>query len=299
MMCKTFVLPVLMLPLFIITAASAQNVSSDKIKPQWLHKQPEPTNASFRYEIISSTASSLDAARKQCLAELISSSGLTHGVIVTSDYRSTEKMSQVWNDGKLTEQIEIGSENEYHAKSDETKLFVETIDEYWTRDNSGTFYLNKLYAKSELGIAPLFDNVELTTKYGAHGLWRSAIVPGWGQFHKGSNLKGGLILGGTAALVAGIVFTESQRSDYVRKISKTHDAGIKRAYSTKRDHFATARNICVGAAAVLYVYNLIDAVVAPGARRVLVRQRANGNTYAVLPTLSTNGIPAMMAAITF
>lgn len=281
------------------TVVSAQKASSDKIKPQWLHKQPKPTNPSFKYETVSASATSLDDARKNSLTELISSSGLSQGVVVSSDYKSKEKLSQVWSNGKLTERVVYDSEISTLAKSKESEIFVESIDEYWTRDNSGTYYLTRLYAKSELGRAPLFDNVELTTKYGAQGLWRSAIVPGWGQFYKGSNLKGGLMLGGTAVLVGGIIFTENQRADYVNKISKTHDADIKRSYATKRDHFATGRNICVGAVAALYVYNLIDAVVAPGARRVIVHQRPNGKNYAISPAISTDGSPVMTASITF
>ncbi len=285
----------LMLPLFIM-AASAQNVSSDKIKPQWLHKLPAPTNSSFRYEIVSASASSLDVARNKCLAELISSSGLSQGVVVSWDYKSKEKLSQVWNNGELTEKLDYAVGETHSAKSKESKIFVENIDEYWKRNNAGTYYLTKLYAKSGLEAMPLFD---MTTKYGARGLWRSAIVPGWGQFHKGSNFKGGLILGGTVVLVGGIIFTENQRADYVRKIAKTHDADVKRAYATKRDHFTTGRNICIGAVAALYVYNLIDAVVAPGARRMVVKPRPNGNTYAVLPVITAEGNPAMMASITF
>lgn len=288
----------LMLSLFIM-AASAQTVSMDKVKPQWLHKLPVTTNPSFKYNLASSSATSMEAARNKCLAELISSYGLSQGVVILSEYKSNEKLSQVWNNGKLTEQVDYETNTTTSAKSKKSEIFVEKIDEYWTRDNSGTYYLTTLYARSELGRKPLFDDVEKTTKYGARGLWRSAIVPGWGQFYKGSNLKGGLILGGTVLLTAGIIFTENQRSDYIRKISKTHDANLKRQYSTKSDHFATGRNVCIGATAALYIYNLIDAIVAPGARRILVKKRSNGNIYSILPSISEDGNPVMMASITF
>lgn len=288
----------LMLPLF-ITAASAQKVASDKIKPQWMHKLPKETNPTFRYKDITCTGTSIDAARKNCLSEVISASGLSRGVVVTSDYTSKEKLSQVWTNGKLEERVDYDSKTINTAKGKEGELYVESIDEYWTRDNAGTYHLTKLYAISELGTVPLFDNIDKTTKYGARGLWRSTIVPGWGQFHKGSNLKGGLILGGTVALVGGIIFTENQRADYVKKIMKTHDANNKRAYATKRDHFATGRNICIGAVAALYVYNLVDAVVAPGARRIVVKERPNGTGYAFLPTITADGDPVMTASITF
>ncbi|MDE5561153.1 MAG: hypothetical protein K2J00_05045 [Bacteroidaceae bacterium] len=289
----------LMPMLLFVVVASAQNASSDNARPRWMHRRPTATNPSFKYEIVSASATSLDEARNKCLAELISSSGLSRGVVVSSDYKSKETLSQVWTNGKLAERVDYGSETVSSAKCKEGELFVENIDEYWTRDNAGTYYLTRLYAKSELGRTPLFDNVELTTRYGARGLWRSAIVPGWGQFHKGSNLKGGMILGGMVALVGGIVFTENQRADYVRRIGQTHNVSQISSYQTKRDHFATARNICIGAAAALYVYNLIDAVASPGARRVIVRKRHNGQTFAFLPAVSDDGTPVVVSTLTF
>lgn len=288
-----------MLMLLSITAASAQNSISDDIKPQWLHKLPKATNPTFMYDYVKVSAPSLANGREQSLAKIISDSGLSQGVVTFSDYKSRESVSQVWNNGKLEERVNYDTQTTTSAKSKESTLYVNIIDEYLTRDENGTCFLTTLYAKSELGVVPLFDNIEKTTKYGALGLWRSAIVPGWGQFYKGSYLKGGLILGGTVALVGGIIFTENQRADYVRKINKTHDTGIKKAYATKSDHFATGRNICIGAAAALYVYNLIDAIVAPGARRIVVHQRKNGSGYVVMPTITVDGEPAMMASITF
>lgn len=294
---KTF-LTVLMLLAFI--GASAQKMASDGVKPQWVHKAPTPTNSTFKYEVVTATGGSLDAARKKCLAELMSSSGLSQGVIITSDYNSKEKLSQEWVNGRLSEVVNYDAETTTSAKSKENEIFVENIDEYWTKDGNGNYFLTKLYAVSELDRRPLFDNVELTTKYGVHGLWRSAIVPGWGQFYKGSYVKGGIILGGTVGLVAGIIYTDSQRSDYVKKIGKTHDANIKKSYATKRDHFATGRNVCIGALAALYVYNLIDAVVAPGARRAVVSKRSNSSvSYIVTPSFTEEGYPALAASITF
>lgn len=294
-------LQITMLFLTVETASSRTKYrSSEKIKPQWLHKLPKPTNPSFMYETVSASAPTLDAARRQCLAELVANSGLKSGVVAVSDNKSSEHLRQIWNNGKLTEKIEYDSHTSTYTKYDTVKLYVENIAEYWEQDRNGNYFLTKLYAKSELGKAPLFDNVELTTRYGGHGFWRSAIIPGWGQFYKGSYLKGGFILGGCAALAGGIVFTENQRSDYANKITRTHNQSLINSYATKRDHFATARNICIGAAAALYLYNLVDAIAAPGARRIIVKRRkGNSFNYSLVPEISTNGSLCMTAYCKF
>lgn len=93
--------------------------------------------------------------------------------------------------------------------------------------------------------------------------------------HKGSYLKGGLIMGGAVALAGGFIGLESLRKNYVAKIEQTHSADVKKAYNTKAGNCATFRNICIGGLAALYVYNIVDAFVAPGARRIIVTPAAS------------------------
>ena len=129
---------------------------------------------------------------------------------------------------------------------------------------------------------PLYDNWEVTTQYyNCSGLWRSAIVPGWGQMYKGSYLKGGLVMGGFVGCIAGVVFTESQRGVYLAKVGKTHDVNAKKSYINSASNLATGRNVCIGAAAAVYVYGMIDAIVAPGARRVVVVPSADNRSVGV------------------
>lgn len=278
--------------------ASAQYRKSERLKPQWTHKLPKPTNNTFVYQVDHAVGQSLDEARTRSLNGLISSSGMENGVVMLSNYVSESVSSKVFADGRLQEYESDRFDAKNRLQGSEVRLYVKSVAEYWTRDSRGTVNLTTLYAKS-IGGRPQFDDVELTTRYGARGLWRSMIIPGWGQFHKGSYLKGGLILGGTALLAGGIIFTESQRSDYARRMLQTHDVKQIRAYQTKRDNFATGRNICIGALAALYVYNIVDAVAAPGARRLVVKKSSKGRSYAFLPTVTDEGDPMMMASITF
>ncbi len=124
-MCRK-IFTLLMLSFFTMTA-SAQYKSSERLRPKWLQKQPSPTNPTFRYETIAASASSLDAARGKCLSELISSSGLTNGIVAVSDYQIKEHISQIWNNGKLTEQIEQDGTTSTSATSGEMKLYVQNI----------------------------------------------------------------------------------------------------------------------------------------------------------------------------
>jgi hypothetical protein len=264
-----------------------------------LHRLPTPTNSSFRYELRSSEATTLDLARQKCLSNLISNSGMTNGVAVISDTKLNKSFEQRWVNGQLMETENIRMNTNTSVKGSEQKLYINEVSEYW-KYRHGHYLLTTLYAKSELGQTPLFDNVVLTDRYGARGFFRSLIIPGWGQLYKGSTAKGSIILGGTALLAGGIIFTESMRKDYSDKRLRTHDASLIKSYTSKCDNWRAARNITIGAAGALYIYNLVDAIVAPGAQRVVVHNYGRkGGRYAVLPTPTENNGAGLSAMISF
>lgn len=186
-------------------------------------------------------------------------------------------------------------------QSEVSKLYVEVVDEFWEMDRAGNYVLSRLYAVSASDVPPLFDNLSLTTNYGARAMWKSLIIPGWGQFSKGQKLKGGMILGGTALLVGGIVATENMRADYRRRVNETHDVAQRRDYIRRVDRFSTARNVCIGAVGALYVYNLVDAIVSQGARRVVVKSRGRDAFYSynISPAFYEGKTLAMEFSLTF
>lgn len=259
---------------------------------------PQPTNSSFRYERISAVAPTLEAARNAALDNAVRFSGFQNGVVMTTQTNSRNIIKQLWHNGHLEEKVEKELDSNTQMTSDPGTLYLNKVAEYWEHNHDG-YHLTSVFAISELGRVPLFDNVVQTKRYGARGLWRSMFVPGWGQMYKGSYLKGGFILGGTIAGAAAIIFTESQRHDYAMKIKRTHNSALIKSYTTKRDHWEAGRNIAIGLTAALYIYNLVDAVVAPGASRLVVRNYGRrGGYYGVIPSVSSDGA-AMCAVVNF
>lgn len=272
--------------------SSARGGATGGLKPQWMHRMPRPTNTTFEYEAVPVSARNLESARAAFWGGVYSSAEASNGVqIVKSEKESNLRIRQGVSNGQDVDDQYLGLEQTRSIEGGSLKLYVKWIDEYWERNPDGSVSLTTLYAKS-VDRQPDFDDVTLTSKYGARGLWRSAIVPGWGQFHKGSMVKGGLFLGGTAVLAGGLIYAENQRATYE---SKVNTRGITtsqlKTYKNKMDNFETARNVFIGATAALYIYNLVDAVVAPGARRVVVQPRR----YAMVPYVTAEGGGIAMA----
>lgn len=160
-----------------------------------------------------------------------------------------------------------------YTESEEVSVRLAIVDTYVT-DNDVYFLCTVPDPKTG---TIRYDDLEITTQYGTHALWRS-IIPGWGQFYKGCYLKGGMLIGGCAILAGGIVATENIRADYARKIGETHEIEYRKLYAKRVDQFSTVRNVCIGALGAVYLYNLIDAVASPGARRVVVRQKGRNHS---------------------
>ncbi len=282
---KRFILSAM---LFAVVAfgANAQKVlhTSDNLRPRWLKSMPTQTpGANYEFKLVENSGDNLKTLQ------------LGQVNALGSYLQQTNKI-----EGVIKEDIEEIDTNEGHTSTVSHKLSFQTetsieafqcilVDNYWEEvqisSKETMFNYYTLYAVSNEKY-PRFDRFVTTTQYGASAMWRSALVPGWGQLYKGSTLKGSLMLGGTAAAAAAIVYTENMRSVYANKMNQTHNFDHRKFYNNKRHSFAIARNACIGAAASLYIYNIVDALVAPGARYIKV-------------SVSPEGSPVAMASFNF
>lgn len=282
----TFIVCLAALILMAPSLTYAQNVleRSEKLRPAWLSsKTPKPGNDTFHYQVTEGEHRNLEDARHSCLLNLSTYIKRTHHI-------SEQAIAQI----KLEQENGNSSESEnyhfsYDIDSEQVTITSCKYDEYWEY----IVYPNgeRLYRCYTLyGIAdnkhPSFDHLSFSRKYGMKGFARSLIVPGWGQLYKGNIAKGASILGGEVALITGILIAENLRSSYVKKLHEQPQHA--KTYNTKADNCENIRNVCIGGAAALYVYNLVDALVANGRKRSLKRGSVRLAAY---PTVGeSNGI---------
>lgn len=273
---------------FVVIEASA-------ITPKWLRTTPQAINATYIFVPITVSANSYENGRNEALRALAVDRGLLNSVRVSSRTVTQSDESQNFLNGKLSEHLDIHTVETITYDGKPIKLQAHIVDEYLDVKN-GTF--SSLYQVAVMD-SPLFDDVWTTTQYGAHGLWRSMIVPGWGQYYKGAKAKGAMFLGGTAALAGGMVYCQSRITNSRNLAAQTYNPEHLRIYSRRISNFSTARNVCIGATAALYIWNLVDAVVAPGARRVVVRPAMNFGGYSLENSNSSADAVGLSAALTF
>ncbi len=251
-------------------SCTAQTQKSERIKPQWLTKKlPESKSGTYFFLNAEGMGASLEAARQMALVNLSTRLEHERGLVVSSIVNAGSTQDRSAQSDSYT------SHRNFSMTATEKGIAItincRVIDEYW-ECKGGTYTCHVLYTIADQNRADAGsydDRIFYTTSYGAHGIVRS-IIPGWGQIYKGSTVKGTCILAGEAVCAAGIIVCENLRASYHKKMLE--QPRFAQTYNTKSDNWENGRNICIGAAAALYVYNLIDAVAAKGAKRVVVKK---------------------------
>jgi len=241
----------------------AQNKNSHFEPLPWVKEIFPPKMGDYDYMVARGSGSSLAEARENALNDLLVELGNNKGVTVNSN-TIQEIKSQLNFDGKNTEYKE-GTTTLSTFKIDREGFDAAffKVGEYYERQ-SGGYELWALYEVSLTGKSFTPYIPQYTDKYGFAAAWRSAIVPGWGQFHKGKTGKGVLFLTTEIVTVSGVIFFETRRADNMRKSRETTNLSIVKQYRSRADNWEQYRNIAIGAAAGVYVWNVIDAALAKG-----------------------------------
>ncbi len=150
--------------------------------------------------------------------------------------------------------------------SDDLEVKSRVIDEYREYLPSGE---TRVYLLVQTAKNPTYqlENVNVTERYPFSA---RVFVPGMAQIHKGSTMKGALFIGGEVLAVGGIVVAECLRASYDSKVNKTHSATARQDYINKASNMQNVRNGFIAGAAAIYLWNVIDGVVAKGKRHVEV-----------------------------
>lgn len=257
---------------------------SDKLKPKWVtHALPESKSGTYFFVKSMGMGATLAGAKQQAFVSMAQMLEQERGLTVNTSVQVMEKITQnqYEHNAEYTQEIEM----EVIEKGHQLKIVCRVIDQYWIYDD-GKYEVHVLYTvadKNRYG-GSYDDKITLTSKYGAAGLL--SVIPSVGQFYKGSYVKGGLILGGEIIAAGGIILCENTRASYIKKMHEQPKYAAE--YNSLADSWETGRNICIGVAAAIYVYNLIDALVTPGARRVKVEP--SRVTFAPVPYADNNNI---------
>lgn len=226
-------------------------------KPSWVGGYHRDLANSY-IDVFSATGTSIDDARAKAIQRIVDERSRATG----------RRYSIQESNGSIT-----------LSSNDELTVKCRIVDEYNQNQSYGSYKVNLLVQTAKHPNYE-FENVTVTDSYGATPVVMS-IIPGLGQWYKGSKVKGICMFAGTAAAAGIALWCENERSSYEKKIKQ--QPKFAKDYEDKKTNYETGRNIAIGAAAAIWIYNLVDAAVARGARRVKVSPASR--SFTMVPTV--------------
>lgn len=250
---------------------------SDKIKPKWLTQElPESKSGTYIFVRAHGVGSSIAEAKQLAFVDMSQKLESKRGITINTNVEVSEVITQnsIVSDSEYKQEITL----DVSEKGRKLKITCREIDDYWVKSD-GRYHIDILYTVTNNNAYSSYDDdIKITNRYGAAGFL--SVIPGVGQIYKGSLKKGISILTGEIIAAGGIILCENTRASYIKKMNEQPKYAAE--YNTRADSWETGRNICIGAAAALYVYNIIDAFVADGAKRVIVK-RKRGSHFSFIP----------------
>lgn len=228
-----------MLAVALVMCATA---TAQSVEPKW--KSQGLMDLTYSYvEVVSADASTVSDARDKAAQAIVQRRNLAVGA----------EMKVKVVDGKIT-------------SSGDQKMIVTAriLDEYAEEvgyNNWRVYLLVQTLKHPQYS----FENITVTDQYPFSA---RSFVPGMQQLYKGQKTKGIMFIAAEVACVGGIVVSEGLRTSNINLINSTHNAQQRAQYTDKANMWQNVRNGFIAATAAVYVWNVVDALAAKGARYV-------------------------------
>lgn len=303
-----------LLTLFVLVILfSGQATAQDK--PRWVLKgvsslEKERGNDSYTFKKFEIFGPEIDRLRQERFNPLVGYLARTFGAdsasaevtLVAGDTAVRSDFNNAEGDKALQSEYRVT----FSAPSPMT-FYAKLVDQYVSYDDNADmsfdYTLYQLFAVSTSadGNVPQFDDFSYSRKYNSRALIRS-IVPGLGQMYKGQKAKGWTIIGGEVVFVGAAIYSQIRQHNY-KNDARNATPDIAPSYRSKSKSWRQVRDVAIIGACGLYVYNLLDAALAKGARQVIVN-KPGSTRLALGPSLiadptSASAAPAVSMSLTF
>lgn len=258
---RIFVLSVILL--LLINNIFAQGLvidSSSKNKPSWLIEPPKGKYFKY-YSGMGSSQNSLDNAKEHAISSVLSEIIMEGEIVVSSVIRDfyQQKNSEIISDVSR-EILQKGTSTIIKGLSKE--------EEYWQTKKTTNGLLYECWILMKIPKPEYIDfDIPDQKGYGFSPVWRSALIPGWGQFHKGEPQKGWRFLISETVCVSSFFISNYFSQNYNRKAENERDYDRRKFYNNWSNRSYTIGTVSGIVGGAIYIYNVFDSVTSKGAKR--------------------------------
>ena len=261
--------------LFLLLIGLSQILSAQKITERsyptgrlpWTQGKLPPNSSYVQYKVVYAEEQSLNDARDEAFGILVTDLGKDQGVTISD--KSIQQVKEVISSDS-PDFFKRSSSRNLEVKFEDYELSFLKVDEYFERvvsDGVTTYRLWQLFALE--GYTQL-QTLEYTSKYPGTTIFKSVMVPGWGQFDKGQTVKGLVFLGATAATAGISLKANNDYNYYINRREESTGLDLKKQFQKEADNSLALRNISLAAMGAIWLYNIIDSATPNGAPRYVV-----------------------------
>jgi len=228
-------------------------------QPDWITNVPE--SKYFYYYCGTGSSTSLDKSKEKAVGnvifEIIKSGNITISgelEVLTSDFEENGKSH---NSSEIVQDIMIEGESQ-------NVYGLRNVGDYWEEKRSGYNYwvLIRVPKKASFASKPIYKSAKFAP------IWRSALIPGWGQLYKQESVKGSFIMGSELALLSSSLFFAYKGKDFADKEeNEIFDMDKRETYRNNKDLAYSISMVSIIGASVVYIYNLYDSFSNGGERK--------------------------------
>lgn len=248
---------------------SAQQSQKPEYRPDWMYQIPNPTNSTYLYVVEHGEGNTEREALNQAIARVFQSTANRIGQFVSTD--------------EINRAVQSGTN--YDVIGRNMKVPIHKVCDFSVQNSytsKWTVYVLCQVAKAG-NVTPDFDYVHANTACSSRATYNAqmqqyeqsqmnsrkkiiamSFVPGMAQIKKGSVGKGVGFIASEVALVGGVVATECLQRYYAQQLTMTHHTALQQKYAQYANICNITRNVCIGGVAAVYVWNVIDGIVAKG-----------------------------------
>jgi len=252
-----FVNKQILLITLLILLWSGQSVFSQE-KPFWTDGYFYDAKNSY-IEVVTATGWEIANAKQKAYQEIINRRSLATGTEANVNIENLQ-VTAVGNKDLITTARIIDEYNEYVG---------------------GGVYKSYLLVQTAKNPTYQLEPVSITNKYPFSA---RVFVPGCAQIYKGSYAKGTSMIASEAVFAIGIAVSEGLRQNYLKNSENNE-------YASKVNTCEIIRDISIGGLVGVYLWSLIDGIVAPGKPHIVI-----GNISAsITPHASITDVGAVIA----
>ncbi len=242
--------------------------SSSYHAPDWTVEPPTGKYYTY-YTAIGVSESSLAAAQKQAITNILSSIIMERSVLVQSELLTSISEKSETLHGKTETSIVDAAIQEVIAKGESSRIENLTKEEeYWQVVSKGDNLVYEYWILMKIP-KPEFASLDLSVEqgYGITPIWKSAIVPGWGQFHKGESKKGWRFLISETIFTSSFFISNYFSHNYSSKAENERDYDRRKFYNDWSNRSYTVSTISGIIAGAIYAYNIFDSITSKGSKK--------------------------------